>query len=86
LLLCGELGPLRLSPQPANERTTRRMQTYMPAWEAPQGSPADAMAQFEAALAAAAPSARVVAAASAPTSEYRRFQVDDPLFNHDDIE
>lgn len=58
----------------------------MPAWEAPQGSPADAMAQFEAALAAAAPSARVVAAVSGPTSEYRRFQVADPLFDHDDIE
>lgn len=61
-------------------------QTYMPAWEAPQGSPADAMREFEAALRQVAPEARVVEAASGPASEFRRFQVSDPLFDHDDIE
>ncbi|PRW56608.1 Thylakoid lumenal kDa [Chlorella sorokiniana] len=58
----------------------------MPAWEAPQGSPADAMQQFEAALRSVAPEARVVEAASSPGSEYRRFVVNDTLFDHDDIE
>ena len=58
----------------------------MPAWEAPQGSPADAMRDFEAALAQVAPSMRLVDAASGPAREYRRYAVDDPLFDHDDIE
>ena len=61
-------------------------QTYMPAWEAPQGSPADAMREFEAALRQVAPEARLVEAASTPGSEFRRYQVGDPLFDHDDIE
>lgn len=58
----------------------------MPAWEAPQGSPADAMQQFEEALRSVAPDAVVVEAASRPGGEYRRFAVRDPLFDHDDIE
>ncbi len=58
----------------------------MPAWEAPQGSPADAILQFTAALAAVAPEVQVVESASSPTSEYRRFVVNDALFERDDIE
>lgn len=73
----------RLAPLPG---LLHPRQTYMPAWEAPQGKPADAMQQFEAALRSVAPEARVVEAASSPVSEYRRFVVNDKLFDHDDIE
>ncbi|EFN54012.1 hypothetical protein CHLNCDRAFT_136040 [Chlorella variabilis] len=69
-----------------NVSTSSTNATYMPAWEAPQGSPADAMRDFEAALAQVAPSMRLVDAASGPAREYRRYAVDDPLFDHDDIE
>ncbi|KAI7839251.1 hypothetical protein COHA_006949 [Chlorella ohadii] len=44
------------------------------------------MQQFEAALRSVAPEARVVEAASSPGSEYRRFAVNDKLFDHDDID
>lgn len=62
------------------------LQTYAPAWEAPQGSLAEAMQQFEAALAEVAPEVVVVESASSAGTEYRRFAVKDPLFDRDDIE
>lgn len=59
----------------------------MQPWEAPQGRPADAMADFEAALLAVEPQAVLVDSASLPTGgEYRRWAVPDKLFDHDNIE
>ena len=65
---------------------TAALQTYAPAWEAPQGSLAEAVQQFQAALAAVVPEVRLVESASSAGSEYRRFAVQDPLFDRDDIE
>lgn len=61
-------------------------QTYMPAWEAPQGGLYEAMAQLEAALRRVAPEAALVDSSSSPVAEYRRWQVADRLFDHDDVE
>jgi hypothetical protein len=44
------------------------------------------MSDFEAALEAVAPGARLVASSSSEGREYRRWQVADKLFDHDDIE
>lgn len=60
--------------------------TYMPAWEAPQGNLGEAMAQLEAALRRVAPEAALVDSSSSPAAEYRRWQVPDRLFDHDDVE
>ncbi len=62
------------------------LQTYMPAWEAPQGSLGEAMAQLEAALRRVAPEAALIDSSSSPSAEYRRWQVSDRLFDHDDVE
>ena len=85
LLLAGRCTAAVECPQ-SLRRCPAALQTYAPAWEAPQGSLAEAMQQFEAALAAVAPEVRVVESASSGGSEYRRFAVQDPLFDRDDIE
>ena len=71
-----------LHPRPP----AKPLQTYMPAWEAPQGNLGEAMAQLEAALRRVAPEAALVDSSSSPAAEYRRWQVPDRLFDHDDVE
>ena len=85
LCSCFWLGGAPALPH-AHNLATAALQTYAPAWEAPQGSLAEAMQQFEAALAAVVPEVRLVESASSAGGEYRRFAVKDPLFDRDDIE
>lgn len=83
------LHPCCLLPPDANPNcvgTSSTNATYMPAWEAPQGSLAEAMDAFAAALREVAPEAVVVESSSSPTAEFRRFAVRDQLFERDDIE
>ncbi len=46
----------------------------------------NALQDFEAALLEVSPGAQALEAQSTPTSEYRRFRVNNALFDHDDIE
>lgn len=87
--LAGDPPRLRHCETDANPNclsTTARSDAYLPAWEAPEGPLATVADDFGAALAAVEPGARLVDARSSEGLEYRRWQVPDRLFDHDDIE
>ena len=58
----------------------------MPAWEAGEATPAAAVGALETALLSLEAGAVCVASSSTPTTEYRRWQLPDALFDHDDLE